>query len=66
MASYEHGLEFDAYQEGIKTEQSRILELIEAHPLFMDIVDSPICWVCNDTQNWDDHIKALIKGENNG
>ena len=29
MASYEHGLEFDAYQEGIKAEQERIIKLLE-------------------------------------
>jgi hypothetical protein len=29
MGSYEHGLEFDAYLEGRKAEQERIIELLE-------------------------------------
>ena len=40
MASYEHGLEFDAYQEGIKAEQERIIKLLEANSALFDVDDA--------------------------
>ena len=52
-----------ALKLGAKFERNRIITLLEEHPLSIDATDSPVCWHCNDAEEWDKHIVALIKGE---
>ena len=55
MSSYEHGLEFDAYQEGIKAERERIIKMLEdyQHPNTQHEFNDEFC----------SSLIALIKGE---
>ena len=58
MSSYEHGLEFDAYQEGIKAEHDHIIKLLDENQKCR--LDGG-----HDTQGYCFCIaRQLIKGEN--
>ena len=56
MSSYEHGLEFDAYQEGTKAEQERIIKLLE------EWGEKAGCFCCSSDAAASEII-AFIKGE---
>ena len=58
MSSYEHGLEFDAYQEGIKAERERIIKLLK------EVKEPDMKFHKFETLVNIDRIIALIEGEN--